>query len=102
MKRKWRIELAVLAVGAALALWTAGCEGDSLYEGVAIHPASIVSTSGTASAARPAARTTPNPSRSDKPCPPSSSGTQAVGSPTSVSTFHSGDFQSFPWLFRMA
>ena len=41
MKRKWRIELAVLAVGAALALWTAGCEGDSLYEGVAIHPASI-------------------------------------------------------------
>ena len=41
MKRKWQIALAVLAVGAALALGPAGCEGDSLYEGVVIVPASI-------------------------------------------------------------
>ena len=41
MKRKWQIALAALAVGAALALGPAGCEGDSLYEGVAITPASI-------------------------------------------------------------
>ena len=39
MKRKWQIALAALAGGAAL--WTAGCETDSLYEGVAIDPASI-------------------------------------------------------------
>ena len=39
MKRKWQIALAALAGGAAL--WTAGCESDSLYEGVAIDPASI-------------------------------------------------------------
>ena len=41
MKRKWQLALAVLAVGAALALGPAGCEGDSLYEGVVIVPASI-------------------------------------------------------------
>ena len=39
MKRKWQIALAALAGGAAL--WTAGCESDSLYEGVAIVPASV-------------------------------------------------------------
>ena len=39
MKRKWQIALAALAGGAAL--WTAGCETDSLYEGVAIVPASV-------------------------------------------------------------
>lgn len=31
----------VLAGCMALALWTAGCDGDSLYEGVAIQPASV-------------------------------------------------------------
>jgi len=41
MKRKGRIGLAVLASGMALAWWTAGCEGDSLYEGVTIYPASV-------------------------------------------------------------
>ena len=41
MKRRWRIGLAALATGAALALWTTGCESDSLYEGVTIYPASI-------------------------------------------------------------
>ena len=39
MKCKWQIALAALAGGAAL--WTAGCESDSLYEGVAIVPASV-------------------------------------------------------------
>lgn len=41
VKRNGRIGLAALAGGVALALWTAGCEGDSLYEGVAIVPASV-------------------------------------------------------------
>lgn len=41
MKRKGRIGLAVLASGMALAWWTAGCESDSLYEGVTIYPASV-------------------------------------------------------------
>ena len=41
MKRKWQIGLAVLAGSAALALWTAGCEDDSLYDRVAVYPASI-------------------------------------------------------------
>ena len=41
MKRKWQLALAALAGGAALVWWTAGCEGDSLYEGVAVYPASI-------------------------------------------------------------
>lgn len=41
MKYKWQCNLAVLAGGLALALGTTGCETDSLYEGVAIYPASI-------------------------------------------------------------
>ena len=41
VKRNGRIGLAVLAGGVALALWTAGCEGDSLYDKVSIYPASI-------------------------------------------------------------
>ena len=41
MKRKWQLALAVLAGSAALALWTAGCEDDSLYDRVAVYPASI-------------------------------------------------------------
>ena len=41
MKRKWQIALAALVGGAALALGSAGCESDSLYEGVAIVPASV-------------------------------------------------------------
>ena len=38
---KGRAGWVVLAVGTFLSLWTAGCEGDSLYEGVAITPASV-------------------------------------------------------------
>ena len=41
MKRKWRIGVAVLAAGAASVLWTTGCEDDSLYDQVAIVPASV-------------------------------------------------------------
>ena len=41
MKRSGRIGLAVLAGAVALAFGMAGCEGDPLYEGVAITPASI-------------------------------------------------------------
>ena len=41
MKRKWQLALAVLAGSAALALWTAGCENDSLYDRVAVVPASV-------------------------------------------------------------
>lgn len=41
VKRNGKIGLAVVAGGMALALWTAGCEGDSLYEGVAVYPASV-------------------------------------------------------------
>ena len=41
MKRIWRIGGAVLAAGMASVLWTTGCEDDSLYDKVAIVPASI-------------------------------------------------------------
>ena len=41
MKRRWRIGLAVLGGGVALAWWTTACENDSLYEDVAVYPASV-------------------------------------------------------------
>ena len=41
VKNRWRVGAAVLAGGAMLALSMAGCDGDSLYEGVAVYPASI-------------------------------------------------------------
>lgn len=40
-KHNWHFGLVVLAGGLALVLGSTGCETDSLYEGVAIYPASI-------------------------------------------------------------
>ena len=58
------------------------------------QPAISVSASGTASANRPATPSTSKPSARLVPAPPNSSGTQASGSPASVTARHSGSFQA--------
>jgi len=74
--------------------------GDLIFACASSHPASMVSASGTATAKRPAAPSTPNPSATDAPEPPNSSDTQDSGRPASVSARHSGAFHA-PCLSRL-
>ncbi len=67
--------------------------GEAILACANSHPASMVSASGTATAKRPAALRTLNPSARLAPEPPQSSGTHDNGKPASVSACQSGAFQ---------
>ena len=74
--------------------------GEEILACASSQPASMVSASGTATAARPAALNTLKPSARLAPEPPQSSGTHASGRPASVSACQSGAFHS-PFLSRL-
>src|SRR6185437_8279432 len=78
--------------------------GEAILACASSHPASMVSTSGTAIANRPAAPTTPKPSARLAPEPPQSSDTHDSGRPASDSAFQSGAFHSpfLSWLMVCA
>src|SRR5260221_9236526 len=71
--------------------------GDEILARAKSQPASMVSTSGTAMAWRPAALRTEKPSARLAPEPLQSSGTQDSGRPDSVSACQSGAFHA-PFL----
>src|SRR5204862_6423449 len=74
--------------------------GEEILACASSQPASMVSTSGTATAKRPAALRTEKPSARLAPEPLQSSGTQDSGRPDSVSACQSGAFQA-PSLSRL-